>query len=201
MYVENDRVIVQKIMPNNEDELREFYESNRHRAMAIHVRRKSVGPIDLENCHPFWVTNLEWGDRRDVALMHNGTIQNVLVDPFLSDTGNFALHFLRPLLQEKPALYDSPAFWRMVSALIGKNKLVLLDSRNKFIIVNAGEGRILEDSGVWVSSKVLPVYRNWSGPNPVNVPSTPALPAPLKPENVSWHLESDGREHLQVVAQ
>jgi len=150
--------------------------------------------------HPYWVTNKDMGHAYDVALMHNGTFQLIQVDYDLSDSHNLAVYFLRPILEETPELYMSDAFWHLVSGLIGKNKLVLLNSEGKFIIVNSGLGRIMEPYGAWVSSETIL--------RPINLPDTtnarlPALAASKAAPKGSmvdghWVLDVDGHKHFRL---
>lgn len=199
MWVEDGRVKIEKCMAYTEDEMVALYERHaNHDLMVMHLRNQSIGPRTLNNVHPYWVLNQEWGDPVDIALMHNGTISGLQVDTSLSDSGNFAAYFLRPLLRKKLGLWSSHEFWHMVSALIGNSKLVLMHNSGEVRIVNAGLGRTLEN-GIWVSSRapLRPLKMPDVTPLPVEVAST--NPAPLTPGEIEWVEESDGKQHLRVV--
>jgi hypothetical protein len=202
MYAKDGRVVVKKTVDNNDHAVRTLYEENSSETLAFHVRNQTLGSISLENCHPFWVTSKDWGDVHDIAMMHNGTIRDVQVDPGMADSNNFASYFLRPMLQENPDLYDSNAFWHLVSGLIGRNKLILLRGDAKFIIVNAGMGRILEPWKIWVSSDVrlTPVGGTPHTSSPSTLNSTVAAKAALGllDGQGCWVTQSDGLEHYQV---
>ena len=205
--------MIEKILPNernakSDDEVREFYERLSDRALAFHVRNQSLGPVNLDNSHPFWVTNMDWGHPYDIAMMHNGTVQGVQINGDLSDTGNIATYILRPLFAKSKslakALWNSEEYWFQLSAFIGTNKFVLLNNEGEFVIVNPGAGRVLEGSGIWVSGKsslkaIAPDNKSGSYHNVSAVAATPADNKPLlSPDGVSWTSESDGRLHLHL---
>lgn len=209
MYVEDGRVQIEKIMPKTDDDVRVFYEAHQHRAMAFHVRNQSLGPVNMENAHPFWVTNMDWGHPMDIAMMHNGTVSGVQIDTDLCDTANIATHILRPLFARGKRfvkeLFHAEEYWYQLSCFIGTNKFVFLNNEGEFIIVNPGAGRILEESGVWVSGKaplkpVTPDNKSLAVVNVEKVESTPASKVvPLRPDNVSWEFESDNKLHLRIA--
>jgi len=213
MYVEDGRVKIEKILPDKgtggDDEVRELFERHSERAMAFHLRNQSLGPVTLENAHPYWVTNKDWGHPYDIAMMHNGTVSGVQINTELSDTGNIATYILRPLFANPKAaklLFTMEEYWFQLSCWIGTNKFVLLNNEGTFVIVNPNAGRILDGSGVWVSGKgpLKSVSREGKTGdyNQVSiVPSTQAdKDVPLRPDNVSWASESDGKLHLRIVS-
>ena len=208
MYVEDGRVHIEKLMPKTDGDVREFYEAHQHRALAFHVRNQSLGPVDLDNAHPFWVTNLDWGDPMDIAMMHNGTVSGVQINTDLSDTGNIASYVLRPLFQRGKRfvkeLFHAEEYWYQLSCFIGSNKFVFLNNEGEFIIVNPGAGRILEENGVWVSGKmplkpVTPGNKSLASSPVEKVDATPATKlVSLRPANVSWEFESDDKPHIRI---
>lgn len=201
MFVEDGRVKIDKCMAVTEQEAIDLYERHAHRdIIAMHLRNQSIGPRTPENVHPYWVTNKDWGHKRDIALMHNGTIPGLQVDTSLSDSANLAAYHLRPLLAKTPSLFTSDEFWHMISAFIGNSKLVLMNDLGQVRIVNPGLGRVL-DNGIWVSSKAMlrPLLRDFDDiiPEELDIPAAEA--APLQPNEVVWEKEGDNRNHLRVV--
>lgn len=212
MYAEDDRVKIEKILPartsKGDDEVREFFESHMHRACAFHLRNQSLGPVNLENAHPYWVTNKDWGHPYDIAMMHNGTVSGVQINTDLSDTGNIATYILRPLFAKNKTLtkmlFTSEEYWFQLSCWTGTNKFVLLNNEGTFVIVNPNAGRNLDGSGVWVSGKnplkpISPEGKDGTYNQVTVVHSTPANKgALLRPENVSWEVEPDGKFHIRI---
>src|SRR5690349_6529798 len=102
------------------------------KAVALHLRNQSLGPVNLENAHLFWVTNQDWGHPYDIAMMHNGTVNGVQINSDLSDTGNIATYILRPLFAKNKTLakmlFTSEEYWFQLSCWIGTNKFVLLNN-------------------------------------------------------------------------
>jgi len=151
MMVHNGEVITEKVLGTSEDEVRDLYQRYQGRDIAFHLRHQSVGSVTLEMAHPYIVTSTTLGHPRTIAMMHNGTIKDIQVEKEWSDSRNLAEFFLRDLLAANPDLLDSAYFTRLVSGLIGKSKLIFLDDRGKFTVINSGLGKHLE-CGAWVST-------------------------------------------------
>src|SRR2546429_9038083 len=88
MHVEDGRVKIDKCAAKTDEDVRQLYERHLGKNVAVHLRHSTRGGVTDENAHPYWVTNKDWGDAHDVALMHNGTIHNVQVDGTMSDSYN-----------------------------------------------------------------------------------------------------------------
>lgn len=156
MYVEPvdgvDRVQVVKSMLGWQG-IMDLYEKQMDRDIAVHVRNASLGmPKNLENCHPFKILSLDDGDKIDLYMMHNGRFGEIQVDKQYSDSWNFATKFLRGYLKKHPSALQDEDFQYFLAGIIGNNKLVFLDNKNRFTIVNSDLGT-KHPTGVWVSTK------------------------------------------------
>jgi hypothetical protein len=155
MYVEKrngiDRVAAEKSMGGWKI-LEELYTAKMDNDMAIHVRNATFGDKNLDNCHPYPVLDIDLGHKLDVYMMHNGSIRDIQIDKSMSDSYNFATKFLRGYLEVHPNALQDVGFQYLLAGLIGPNKLVFLDSRKRFTIINGDLGSI-HPTGVWVSTK------------------------------------------------
>jgi predicted glutamine amidotransferase len=155
MWVETingvDRVKVEKSMMSWKG-IMDLYEKEMHRNMAVHLRNANYGEKNLENCHPYPILDIDKGDKMDLWMMHNGTIRDVQVDKKMSDSWNFATKFLPGYFRKHPNALQDKDFQYLLTAIIGPNKLVFLDSKNRFTIVNEDLGAY-HPTGVWISTK------------------------------------------------
>jgi predicted glutamine amidotransferase len=172
--------------------------------IAVHFRWATVGKISEENLHPFPLMN-KAEDKKDLYLMHNGTIRDL---PFnenvdLSDT-NILVNILKEKIK-KEGLFSVLSDKRLTTLgkAIGKSKLLLMDDTNKIRIVNKEMGVTVGD--VWFSNqysltkdyrKNLPKsdIENWltedtvkkfstttySTPSIPSVPATPSIASKIK---------------------
>lgn len=99
----------------------------------VHFRLGTSGAKDLENCHPFRVTD-------DIYMMHNGIfrIENNL-DATKSDTWHFVEKYLRPLLKEDPTAFLDKDWLSDLAWFVGTNKIAILNAAGESGIVNAGQ--------------------------------------------------------------
>jgi hypothetical protein len=119
---------------------------------AIHLRMKTHGNIDEENCHPYIV--YEADDKGPgIALMHNGILRTGnQTDTTKSDTWHFVHTFLKPILAIDRDLINVKAFQAMLKDFIGySNKFVLLDSEGNMVVVGRESG--LEWKDMWFSNQ------------------------------------------------
>lgn len=151
MWVEDGRVKTEKSMQSWQG-IMDLYKTKMDNDIAVHVRNATFGEKNIPNCHPYEVLSIDLGDKIDLWMMHNGTIRDVQVDKTMSDSWNFATKFLRGLLRKRPGLLQEKEFQTFLSAIIGANKLVFLDSKNRFTIVNEDLGAY-HPTGVWLSTK------------------------------------------------
>ena len=92
-------LLIEKILPKNAQEFVDFYTNHIDGYdCAFHLRMKTHGNIDMENCHPYEVFNsAEHG--LDVWLMHNGILGTGNAgDVTKSDTWHYIRDYLRPML-------------------------------------------------------------------------------------------------------
>ena len=152
MYSENNCLITEKILPKTDAEFIAFY--NAHIAgkdCAYHLRMRTHGDTDLENCHPYMVLNhAEHG--MDLALMHNGILSTGnKADPSKSDTWHYIRDYLRPMLSGNPEFFMHPAFSKIVGDHIGSgNKFVLMDNAGRVATINQSAGVFW--GGLWLSN-------------------------------------------------
>lgn len=179
----------------------ELYEEHMNQDIAVHVRNASIGmPKNLENCHPFKVLSLDDGDKLDLYMMHNGRFGEIQVDKSYSDSWNFATKFLRGYLKKHPSALQDLDFQYFLAGIIGNNKLVFLDNKNRFTVVNSDLGAT-HPTGVWVSTKQeikLSVISVVKAPKVVNNTYHPQFgesPAWTYGKG-TWEPDSDNRLHF-----
>ena len=152
-------LLVEKILPVNAQEFVEFYRNHIDgHDCAFHLRMKTHGNIDMENCHPYEVFNkAEHGV--DVWLMHNGILSTGnAADTTKSDTWHYIRDYLRPMLANNIDLIFTEAFADIIGEHIGaSNKFVIMDSAGRTQTVN-------QDSGVFWGGRWLSNTYAWSSP-------------------------------------
>lgn len=145
MYAEEGKLVIIKTL-GTPAEIEALYATElAHRDCVIHYRMKTHGDIDLDNCHPYRVTD-------DVWLAHNGILSmGNPVYKHKSDTWHFIEYVLRPILEANPnALFDDD-FQEYLESMIGSsNKFALMHSSGKTIIINERAGVMHE--GAWLSN-------------------------------------------------
>lgn len=150
-------------------ELKDIYQEHRGKNLIMHLRNATHGDKNLENCHPYWIFDIDKGDPMDLVMMHNGTIPNVQIDRAFSDSYNFATIHLRNFLKTRPSALQDESFRFLLCALIGSNKLIFLDNRERVTIINYEMGSIHEPTGVWISNKdYLGLPKKAPAPTPVH---------------------------------
>jgi len=165
MYVEGGTLRVVKELGTTEEFIARW-RALEGREMFVHLRMRTHGDIDLENCHPYPVILGE----RPVWLMHNGVMSHGNpVDNTKSDTWHFIKYVLRPMLLLDPeALFDA-GYQAMLRALVGTNRITILNHDGRSVTIGRQAG--LEWRGHWMSNTYA-----WSVP-----------PAPSKAINqLSW---------------
>lgn len=112
---------------------------------VIHMRWRTHGDINLDNCHPYEVVPGMW-------MSHNGILSTGnSADPTRSDTWHYIQNFLRPILLENPELIHVPAFQTYIGNHIGyNNKFGFMTDDGRSVIINRGAG--IEHQGVWFSN-------------------------------------------------
>lgn len=152
MRSENGRLIVEKVLPKTAKEFIQFYHDHiAGKDCAFHLRMRTHGEIDLDNCHPYPVLNFaEHGI--DLWLMHNGILHtDNKADLSKSDTYHYIKNYLVPMLAKNPDFAFTDAFSELISEHIGSsNKFVLMDSHNRMTTINKDAG--VYWAGLWLSN-------------------------------------------------
>lgn len=152
MYSHKNQLIIEKTLPKSAEDFIQFYKDHIFgRDCAFHLRMKTHGNIDLENCHPYEVLNKrEHG--MDLWLMHNGILHtDNKNDVSKSDTWHYIRDFLQPMLKNNPEFAFHPSFIELVSEHIGSgNKFVLMNDAGKMSVINQESG--VYWAGLWLSN-------------------------------------------------
>jgi len=132
------------------------YKDHETKQALVHFRIKTHGKTDKTNCHPFLVND-------GLGFIHNGIISGY-GDDKLSDTIQFNNAILKKIVKKHGSmgLFDDP-MQELIENVIGYSKLVFLDKKGNFNIMN-------EDKGHW-HNKVW--YSNDSYKIPQPMPTYP----------------------------
>lgn len=118
---------------------------------AFHLRWRTTGDISIERCHPFKILNKkEHGF--DLYMMHNGTISELQVDDYKSDSevySNLLTGFYESNFYNRP-LQDFYSFVENNKSLLGDQNKILFMTSSTSKIINKDQGFILDD--VWFSN-------------------------------------------------
>ncbi len=109
----------------------------------IHLRMRTHGSVDLENCHPFQVTE-------GMLMMHNGVINNVPDHRTKSDSAIFA-EMIKEMISKNPDIIFDQGWQSLVENFINGSVLVFLNQQGYFTILNHDNG--IEWEGLWLSNK------------------------------------------------
>lgn len=140
-----DKVDIIKHVGTFED-IKYLYDNEVHGyESVIHFRMRTHGDIDLDNCHPYQVTE-------DIWMAHNGVLSTGnSKDVKKSDTWHYINDFLRPMLESNPELLQNPAFQSLVADHIGpSNKFGFMDGKGRVTILNRKSG--VEHFNAWLSN-------------------------------------------------
>lgn len=152
MYVEGSSLVIEKCLPKSPEDFVNFYYSHiAGKDCAYHLRMRTHGATDLENCHPYEVLNSkEHG--LDLWLMHNGILHtDNKNDTTKSDTWHYIRDFLRPMLANNPDFFVTPEFQELIESHIGSsNKFVMMDNQNRLVTINENAG--VYWGGLWLSN-------------------------------------------------
>ena len=146
MYAEGDKVHVFKCLPTNAQEFIDFYRAHADGKDCIwHARMQTHGDIDMDNCHPYKVTD-------DIWMAHNGVLSTGNdSDQTRSDTWHFIRNILSPALKTDPDLMLDPNWIKFVGSIVGSsNKFGFVRSDGQTAIVNEKSG--VNFVGAWLSN-------------------------------------------------
>lgn len=146
MFAHNGQVITGKYLPRSTEEARALIARlpEDDRQVALHFRMRTHGDVDLENVHPYKVTD-------DVYLIHNGVLSHGnAADRSKSDTWHYA-RSMESQLKLAPALASNAAWLSLVQGDIGRNnRFVVLSSNGHMTILNRSTGYTYGQ--VWVAN-------------------------------------------------
>ena len=146
MYAEAGKVHVFKCLPTNAAEFIDFYRKHAEGKDCVwHARMQTHGDVDLENCHPYRVTDTIW-------MSHNGVLSTGNdADATRSDTWHFIRNVLSPSLQSDPDLILDQDWLDFIGSMIGgSNKFGFVRADGEIAIVNQRSG--VEFVGAWLSN-------------------------------------------------
>jgi hypothetical protein len=152
MYVEGQSLVIEKCLPKSSADFVNFYYSHiAGKDCAFHLRMRTHGATDLENCHPYEVLNAK-DHGLDLWLMHNGILHtDNKNDVSKSDTWHYIRDYLRPMLAKNPEFFTTPEFQDLIESHIGSsNKFVLMDNQNRLVTINESAG--VYWGGLWLSN-------------------------------------------------
>ena len=180
MYAENGKLTIKKILPKTAKDFESFYNKEiTGKFCAFHLRMKTHGDINLDNCHPYEVLNQQ-EHGIDLWLMHNGILSTGNAsDETKSDTWHYINNYLVPMLAKNPDFAFTEPFAEIVSEHIGSgNKFVLMDNTGRIQVINQSVG--VQWGGLWLSNTYA-----WSAPYQVSAISQ----ASKKSKKANWKSE------------
>jgi len=146
MFSEGGKLHVYKVLPKTSREFVDFYRAYAEgRECVWHARMMTHGDINLDNCHPYRVT-----DR--VHLAHNGILATGNDwDTSRSDTWHFIRNIIGPAVESRESLLLDDEWLSFIGDLIGGgNKLGLMSADGVVAIINRQSG--VTYSGAWLSN-------------------------------------------------
>lgn len=186
MYAQNDQLVIEKVLPKNAQQFTAFYREHiEGKTCAFHLRMRTHGAIDLDNCHPYEVLNrAEHG--LDLWLMHNGVLATGNArDLTKSDTWHYIRDFLRPMLAHNPDYAFTQSFADIIGTHIGaSNKFVLMDNSGRMATINEGSGVFW--AGMWLSNTYAWSASKNTSKKPVNNRKTICKHAKEKPTRATY---------------
>jgi hypothetical protein len=145
MFAVDNKIEIVKTLAKEDEIIKIYNDIVAGKEAVIHFRMKTHGDIDLDNCHPYRVTD-------DIWLAHNGILsEGNPIDKKKSDTWHYIEYVLRPTLTAQPELFDNPDFIDYLGTMIGdSNKFGLLRNDGKVQLVNRESG--VDHAGLWLSN-------------------------------------------------
>ena len=148
MYIKDNKIITEKILPKNFDDCLKLFNKHKNncKEIGLHWRFKTVGNINLENCHPHKVL------KDQVYLMHNGPALPIpILEHGKSDTNQFIKYYFRNLILRDSNILQNKSFIKNINDFIGSDKLLILNRKSeKFTIFNSQNGYYENDC--WYSN-------------------------------------------------
>lgn len=161
MYGTSEGLHTYKCLPPTPDAARAVIAGlpDDERDLAMHWRWRTHGDIDLDNCHPYQVS-------QTTALMHNGILSTGnAADVTKSDTWHFIQDYLIGVPDD---VLHQAGFREMLGDFIGSNKFAIMSADGRLSVINKDQG-ISHDS-VWYSNTyawsprlLIPGYGSYKG--------------------------------------
>jgi len=196
MYAQNNQLVIEKVLPKNHQQFIAFYREHiEGKKCAFHLRMRTHGAIDLDNCHPYEVLNRE-EHGADLWLMHNGVLSTGNArDLTKSDTWHYIRDYLRPMLANNPDFAFSKSFAKIVGTHIGSsNKFVLMDNAGRMATINQDSGVFW--AGLWLSNTYAWSASKNTSKKPVNNGKTIRKHAKEKPARAVNYGYGYGRTNI-----
>ena len=123
------------------------------RECVIHFRMATHGAKNVDNAHPYAVTD-------DIVMAHNGVLScGNPAQPSMSDTWHLIQYVIRPIAEISPDLLFCPTWGQMFGNLIGSsNKLAFIHRDGRVALVNKASGTTHKNA--WLSNNYA-----WSSPD------------------------------------
>lgn len=144
---------------NNPERVLKLLEEAKDLPILLHLRFKTVGTVNLENCHPFTVTTND-DDGLDMVMCHNGTMQqfNITGTDF-SDSYMFNEMIVKPLIErsllspdvDPKDVLDDEFVQLILEEFVPSHSIVsLMDGNGKTLHIHEKQG--FEHEGWWSSN-------------------------------------------------
>lgn len=134
--------------PTSVDEVLELWNRYNDGPYIAHMRLRTHGIIDEDNCHPY-----ELGG--DNYFFHNGMMNFVKqIDDKKSDTWHFAEYFLKPMGDALFEKLEIPEFCATLEKMIGTNKFAFYHHSKQVYVVNEKAGTWFVKDKLWVSNEL-----------------------------------------------
>lgn len=165
MYAQEGIVKIEKWLNQDYDKFLSRLGELENKNVVVHYRAASVGGVNLNNVHPFWVFE------NKMAMCHNGTIFKA--KELAKDGESDSCAFARMLSEMPVDFLGRQGLVLMMKEYIGTtSRLAFLDENGTIAIINKHLGK--EVNGVWYSNDYFErVYRNRG--KSVEFPTTSAV--------------------------
>lgn len=164
MWAEGGVIHIVKQLPATKEDLVKFFREHIDgKECAWHLRMRTHGDTDLDNCHPYQV--FSEADGYPIYLMHNGVLHTGnKKDITKSDTWHFINDIIRPALLADPTQFMSEWFKTLIEEFIGaNNKFVMMDAYGNSVTFNRSSGVTWREC--WFSNTYAwsaPMAKTWT---------------------------------------
>lgn len=166
MYGDGNKIHIHKTLGSLEEITQLYQTVGIGRECIMHFRMQTHGDIDINNCHPYMVTD-------DIYVAHNGVLTaGNPINKTMSDTWHMIEYLIRPVALTNPDMIFSKEWIEYMSELIGtSNKLAFCHADGRIAITNYDygvkhEGSWLSNTYAWSAAKhglVKTAYTPWKG--------------------------------------